>query len=381
MIKKIDLFSPPLSQYRALHYMTEKFGEALTRQGIECRVFDSRSAKDPQAMIDSIRSHKPDVTLSFNGLLPDKNGNFFCDLLRIPHVACLVDSPVHFFSLVQSPLSIITCMDRFFCDFFRSFDFKNVAFLPHGADSALKTDPAEERPYDIVLLSTYLDPEEIKLRWKRKYNPTLCAVLEEAAEVTLSDQTTSFIQAFTHALNHPVLEKTLDPRVLNFESLLADLEDYIRAKDRLELIKGIRSGHLHIFGEGNWKKITSKLNTKVSVHSPLPFVEALEVMKKSKVVLNSSPTVKNGDHIRALSAMACGAVCLTSENPYMTEHFKEGKDILYYRHGHWNEVDAALKQASLDVAAQGQKKVLTHHTFDNRARSLIESLTNLLKNM
>src|SRR5262249_10865415 len=93
MIKHIDLFMPPnISQYGVLHHFTIKMNEALQRSGVRSRILEAQK-DNPKPFLSELFNEIPDCTLSFNGLLPDKEGRFFCDLVKIPHVACTIDSP------------------------------------------------------------------------------------------------------------------------------------------------------------------------------------------------------------------------------------------------------------------------------------------------
>ena len=112
MIKKIDLFMPPTSQYGVLHHFTKKLCEAFIRLGVSCGLLQAER-NNPKPFLTEIFQDPQDRTLSFNGLLPDEEGRFFCDLVSLPHVAFLVNSFHHFFALVNSPYTIIASSDRF----------------------------------------------------------------------------------------------------------------------------------------------------------------------------------------------------------------------------------------------------------------------------
>src|SRR5262249_12814392 len=149
-------------------------------------------------------------TLSLNGLLPDEEGRFFCDLIHIPHVACLVDSPNQFLALVRSPYTIITCPDRFACEFFQGLNCQNVIFMPHGIEPEI-TPGHEKRIYDVVMLSSGIDYEKIQKFWADHFSKPLYEALNEAVEITFSDQETPYVQAFVQALDQHV-RNGLDPR-------------------------------------------------------------------------------------------------------------------------------------------------------------------------
>lgn len=376
---------PPRSQYGVLHHFTKKLGEALQRQGVICRLLEAQK-DNPKPFLDQIFNNPPDCTLSFNGLLPDDQGRFFCDMINIPHVACLVDSPNHFFDLVKTPLTIITCADRFFCDFFGSMQAQKVFFMPHAVEKELETSEASlyDRPYDVVMLSSYIDYERIRRSWHQHYPAVLAKALDEAAEITLSDQKTSYIEAFVQTLDRACRKPNgPDPRTINFVETLDVLEDYIRGKDRMALLQSINDFKVDLFGFYESPLHLSKDN--IVLHEAVPFTQALEIMKKSKIVLNSCPTIKNGAHERIFAGILSGALVITSENPYLNENFQEGKDIVFYRHKKWDAVNEKIAQylaeekERIQIVKNGMRLVKQNHTWDQRAAKLIEYLGKVLQ--
>src|SRR5262245_57823959 len=182
MLRRIDLFMPPnISQYGVLHHFTQKFHEALLRLGVNSRVLIAQR-DNPKPFLTELFKDPPDCTLSFNGLLPDEEGRFFCDMIRIPHVACIVYTPKSFISLSQSTNSIIASVDRDACDFFRGINCKNVIFMPHGVEKNIHFDPKDnQRTYDVVLLASCIDYEKVQSDWKEKYGVAISQIMEEAA--------------------------------------------------------------------------------------------------------------------------------------------------------------------------------------------------------
>ena len=86
---------PPLNSYSLLQYFTIKMHEALLRLGVQSRLLEAKN-KNPAPFLKVLFEDSPDCTLSFNGLLPDEQGRFFSDMIKIPHVAFIVDSPLKF---------------------------------------------------------------------------------------------------------------------------------------------------------------------------------------------------------------------------------------------------------------------------------------------
>ncbi len=389
MIERIDVLLPPANRigYGVLPYFSRAFLKALQRCGVECRLLGSEDGPTPN-LLGQILSDPPDCTLSFNGLLPDEQGNFFCDRIQIPHVACLVDSPNKFLSLIQTNLNVITCIDQAWAGFFRNLHH-DAQFMPHAVDREFAGDLQQERRYDAVFMGTCLDIEESRSNWKEWFSPAVCSVMDAASEIALADQTTSYLEAFTHAMADRIESHgDVDPEQLNFSDVLDNLEFYIRGKDRLKLLFSIKDVKVDIFGVASggthgWDTYLKGAPSNLQFHGRLSYPEALEVTKQSRLVINSCPSIKEGAHERIFAGYMAGASVLSNDCPYIRSLFNED-EILLYRHTNYDNVNdqvvALLADESkrLDTVRETQKKVLANHTWDHRARVLLDHLEKIL---
>lgn len=390
MIQRIDLFMPPnFSQYGVLHHFTKKLQEAFLRLGVNCRILEAQR-NNPKPFLTELFQDPPDCTLSFNGLLPDEEGRFFCDLIRIPHVAYVVDSPNGFVSLAKSPFTIIASVDRQAGDFFRGINAPHVLFIPHGVERNLGFESHEqERPYDVLMLSSCIDYEQLRQQWQKQYPKEVSRVMDESAERALADNRTSYVQAFVSALDAFVAKGgEVDPHKVNFVELLDILEMYIRGKGRVEMVRAIRDAKVAIFGSpstsATWQKLVGK-QPNVVIHEPVPYDQALELMQRSKIVLNSCAWIKYGVHERVLSGLASGALVISDDNLYLREHFTDGTNIGLYQYGHPDALNALVNRYLSDettrrkVVAAGREQVMQHHTWDHRAAALLKEVTPILQ--
>ncbi len=387
MVKRIDIFMPPISQYGVLPYLTKELHQAFERQGINCKLLIAER-ENPEPFLKSIFSDPPDCTFSINGLLPDDNGQFFCDMIKIPHVACLTESFTEFSVLAQNKLNILTCPDAFGCRYFRGLGCDQSVFMPHGVSPALKPDPSLIKKYDVLFVGSCIDYEYIREEWKKKYSKTIYEALENAQRITLSDHSTNYIEALVQALNDASQQEELDTSSFNMLEVIQELELFVKGKDRVELIRSIKDAPVTVFGGAiglkGWDHYL-KGNKNVKIHSPIPFESALEAMKMSKIVLNSSPASKNGAHDRIFAALGTESFLLTSQNTFMDHHFVNGQDLAYYIHGEWSDVDEIVSfylenDAERQAAAKsGRDKAMLEHTWDRRVQELLKQLPPLIE--
>jgi len=384
MVTKVDVFAPPENSYKVLHYITEMISEALVEQGVKTRLFDSRIASDPMKFTGMVLSDRPDCTLSINGLLPDDKGNFLCDLLGIPHVAILHKTPQNFFSMVKSPLTIMCPADQFFVRFLKLFGDTHVLFLPNAADGKIALPAPSERPYDVVMLGTYLDPETIRQLWSEKYSTDLCQVLEESADLTLSRPQISFIEALCECMKVPVAQGRIAPKSINYEEVFNDLESYIRATDKVNILNAIKGVDIHVFGEGDWNRFAASTDSRIITHDPIPFIQAVEVMKQSKIVLNSSPQLKYGGHERFYTAYMCGALPISAQTPFLEQDYISNEEGLYYQPHRWGDLNEIIHKALSDTEQRenliehGRAITQNKNTWSARVEHLLNELPPIL---
>lgn len=366
-LKKVAIFTPPYSQYEVLQDFTLRLTEALKRDGVTCElVFGGDSF--PEA-IKGLLLNPPDFTLSFNGLLPDAQGRFLCDYIKIPHVACLVDSPIHFFPLVNSPLTITACVDHSFVQFFSKAKGDHSFFFPHAIDRNIPHYQGEEKKYELLMLGSCLDIEAISADWKKNLPERALEAMHQAVDVALKDPRASCMDAFTSAF------AGFDTASFDFVHMLDQFETYVRGRDRVDLINHIDPKiKIDIFGSGEWKKYVTRNN--VSFHNSVDQKQVLDLMREGKVILNSCAHIKNGSHERVLNGLASGAAVITNENVYLRDQFGEDKGVRYYHYGEWERVNEQIHELLLNDEGRRQEVkggslfVREHHTWDNRARLL-----------
>lgn len=388
MIQKIDLFMPTKGQYGVLHHFTTQLAASLNKVGVDTRILEAEY-NNPRPFLEQIFSGKPDCTLSFNGLLPDEEGRFFCEMIKTPHIACLLDSPIEFYSLAQSSLNVVGCVDREDVKFYEGIQFSNAFFFPHAADASIEPASSRERIYEVTILASLIDYIAIRNSWRERFPPLVVQAMEDAAELVLTTPSTTCSEAFAAVIDTymrgPVL---FDPSTVDFLSCLLEIELYVKGKDRVEMIRSIDSAKVYLFGSSqkgaSWQKYVSD-RPNVVVHDAIPFDQAIEILKQSKLTLCNAAWIKSGARARPFYSLASGALPIIEENNYLSEFYKGGESIGFFQAGQWDTINETVdyylanESERADVAAAGRDITMEHHTWDVRAQQLVEQLTPILE--
>lgn len=389
-LKKVCLITN-FNLYESKRYFTEKLAEAMQRQGIETKIIDVRQGVLGSETMQTIRKFAPDFTCSFNSFEPIGEGRYLWDFLEIPHLSFLVDPSFYSTTLINSPFSLLSCVDRSDCSAIRSNGFEKVFFWPHAVERELKPNDNEARTYDVVFLGSCYDYESLRVAWQQRNPIALNKVLDDAIDIIFSNEQASLAEALVTAWQ----ASQLDPQGVDFGTLYYYLDNYTRGKDRVELIRSIKNAQVHVFGDLatdnavgilSWSQyLASQAN--VVVCPPTLFGEGMEILKRSKIVLNSMPFFRDGSHERIFTGLACGCLPITSESLYLREQFTEGKDLLFYQSKKKDAVNAMIddllshEKKREDMAAHGREIVIKKHTWDQRVEELVRIVPPMLNNL
>lgn len=374
MPKKICFLSCH-NQYDSKSHFTKKLSEAFLRKGVLTDVLIWPYGPCPEAIVEKIRELQPCLTASFHQLPPQGDGIYFWDRLKIPHWTLLLDPAFYDLELMKSSYSLISCVDRKDCALLASYHFPSTFFFPHAVERELIDSSNHPRSIDVLMLGTCYDPEHLYKFWKKNYSKKIVRVLEEAADLVLNEQKISFVQALLQTL----LSHGIDLQEVEFDRLAHYVDSYSRGVDRLRLIRSIRDVEVHVYGGKCWREeepiadwsyyLATQAN--VTVHPAVGYTEAIGLMQRSKICLNSMPFFKDGSHERFFTAFACGAIPISSESLYLQEISPPG-DLLFYSASSLSLVNDKVSSLVSDalqrteIVAQGQKMVLNGHTWDHR---------------
>lgn len=391
MIDDIYIFSN-YNMYASKRHFTYHFAKALQRQGIATTVIDMEEASQSTNIIGELCMARPTLTCSFNSLPPLQldSPKYLWDCTGIPHWSILVDSAIYNMDLIESPLSILSCVDRGECSILRQYGGDKVFFWPHAVEASLALQGGEEeRHYDIAFTGSCYDHKSLRAYWLMHLPKSYSDILEAAVSQAVACSAIPLPEVLVG-----VLQASKVPiSSANARSLFQFFDYYIRSLDRVQLIRAIAEHHtVHVFGSPfrahgsqvlGWHNYLADC-PKAIIHAPVNFEAALEIMKRSKIYLNSMPSFKDGSHERIFTALACGAVPVTSDSIWLREEFIEGEELLIYKADGLamacERITALLadEEQRRAIAERGRQKVVRRHTWDQRVTTLLQEIPPLL---
>lgn len=391
-LKHISFFMVHQSQYEVLHHFTRELTKAFQKLKVKTDLYDFSNIKR-ESPISILKKSPPQCTCTFNAIdvLTENPPTFFCDVLEIPHFSFLVDSPQAFYFLLHSRYTIPSFVDRKAAEFFSSLGAKHVLFIPHAVEESLIADYKVKKEYDVTMLSSFIDYEAIGKNWKNKYPPEAQKILWDAVDYAMEHPNIPYYTVLA-----TILEKyeggadIQTKRSLVFADLTYELEFYCRGWDRIKTVQSIKDVPVHVFGSfsgGKNMKRYFKNQKNIVFHDPVSFEEAIEVMKRSKILLNSSSWIKDGAHERLFYGLACGALPITNTNPFLKESFKDEDSILLNSPHDWKSLNEKVSTYARDdharnaIVKKGQEVVKSSHTWKCRARELMEKLPPILRSL
>ncbi len=366
-----------------LESFSEGLEEAFSRLGVNVEAFDYEDFENGSA-VDAIKAMRPNCTIGFNILLPEDSP------LDVPHYAPLCDSATYYPELRLTNHLIASFMEQDSFGFYKRLGVEKIFFLPHAISrDFFSRDLHKKREFDVVLPGSFVSPDAISKVWKEELSASSYKIMVDLAEEVLASPHVSHLLAFSQKVEERgAFEKELLDKKLDFFSQLNMLEVYIRNTDRLRLVQNINEHTVHIFCPkpfiSAWQKaLGDKKN--VQYHDAVPFTDLADIFSRSRLVINSIPTIKRGLHERFLLALSQGASVLTNENIFITNQFFAPKAILNVLAPSYRELDAKIHEAFANEEARLGEVQSTHstikqeHTWDARAKALVEILPTFLE--
>lgn len=375
-MKRILIF-----QGQSLYSVTDRFirdiANSFEEDGYQPVIIKTTQSFEQQhaALLELIEHEKPLFALGFNAI-----GQFRCsersiyEVTGIPYFAFLMDHPVYHVERIDAmpaSMSFVGCVDQCHLDFMH-MGLRNPppsVFVPHGGSfGKYAHDACQERPIDVLFSGSGGDPKAIEERWNALPDAATVDLLFYGVEKAKASQPVPVLELITRVFE----EQQLQPDRQLFIALMLELENYMRAYRRLEVLRVLDDANIavDVFGDG-WDFANFQFHR---VHANKPYDEIIDMMGTAKTVLNISHMFTAGAHDRVFSAMLNGAVAVTNTSTYFNEVLQEDSHYLGCDHpdAFSDRLTAVLDNPHkrTDMAQQARATAEKSHTWGERGKAL-----------
>ncbi|OHC76217.1 MAG: hypothetical protein A3G18_11015 [Rhodospirillales bacterium RIFCSPLOWO2_12_FULL_58_28] len=357
----------------ALGYKTTKlfFDERPGRHKHNQELFNNR-----------VKTEEPFVIIDFNATTNMKPDAGIPDAEIPKRFSIVCDNPCdHLDKLVKTwGNSILGMVDRQHLAVLDAIGVnRQKVFFPHGGPPPPASPlPMKDRDIDI-LFSGLVYPHPKSETWIGQTGnlPKILKTIADEAAARVIEERKSVFRSFADSC----AANSFNPADLDIKSLClinSMIDVQAVTTQRHEVISRLKDMNLHIVGrviKGDGGLDLSNVTT----HGRLTFSAVIELMKRSKIVLNITPKFSDGSHERIWYGMANGAVILTNYSHFLAETFTDGENICFLP-GDIDRLAAGVSELLKDhkkadeMAGAAMPVYIKSHTWKERVKIIDDAL-------
>lgn len=378
--------------YSVLDAFAECFINALKKEGIAVEVYDIEK-KGAEGLLELIgKTYRAIVgfqTWLFSVHLDD--GRNVHDCINAPCFHFIFDHPLWLKEhLEQGPKEYyIFTHGKDYQKFVRRYLWKQITqcellppagFLNEDMIFEKEIDvSSKNRPLDVTFIGTWYDYREriayIKNTkgFERYLANRFLLIMRKNPNLPAEDAFSQALSYYGISLNDTDYKQVL----FEMKQVCFAVMTYYREKIIKYLLDaGIQ---IHVYGD-SWKKSPLSGHKNLICHAQVNCEESMEVWKQSKISLNIMSWHKGGFTERIANMLLCGTAAVSDKSLYLTEHFKDGDDIVLFDlkepHKLAERVKEVLSNETLrqSIAKAGMEKGLCEHTWKQRTQQFLKLL-------
>jgi hypothetical protein len=374
------------SQYGGTRLFADEAAAAFVRRGDRAEVLDLADRETfKEDLAEAAAATRFDLVLSFNilGDFRSPAGATMAELFGCPHVVWhtdyvlsawdrLKETPASTTLLVVDPTQIEAL------DAAAGPGRHSARFFPHPAvGQPVADEPDVEaflaaRPIPVLWSGGFVQPRR---PWASG-SPLAQKIMDSAVELALACEWiaphAALAQVF-RAIGHDVSAPAR--RHLLAGAWLIDAEVRVTRRHAFLLALAEAGVELHICGEG-WEPHLHRFPT-ATWHGPVEMTRMVELMRQSRLVLNTNGNFGAGTHERPFSAALAGAAVFSDFSRYYAAEFQPGEAIELFS---WLDLPGAmgrLEALSADpercwrMARAAKRLTLAGHTWDRQIADIL----------
>ncbi|MGC1301856.1 MAG: glycosyltransferase [Caulobacteraceae bacterium] len=377
-----------LSHYGGTRLFVDHAAAAFRGLGFDVEVLDLAGGEDIPGVLRAAARTPTDLvfTINYLGEYRDEAGRTVAEIFDAPHVVWHTD---YIFShekrllatardtalLLVDPTQVEAIGELFGPD-----RFAHTGFFPHPAVGLAA--PVDEdadafvRARPIPLLWSGSAPDPGTPPW-RDMPPAARQIFDAAFELALSVEWTPPHRALDTVLRSIGLDLA-DPGLtgIRMGARLVDMQ--VRLTRRHAFLEALAATGLplHICGDG-WADRMHRFPNAV-YEGAVEMTRMTELMRRSRVVLNTNGNFGAGSHERPFSAALAGAAVFSDFSRYYAEAFAGDEIVLF----EWKALDKGMDElvrltGAPDIAhamaSRAKARVLDEHTWDRRIPLVLDA--------
>lgn len=352
---------------------------ALETAGVSVMEFlrsDFPNAQLHEIMLRYITAHKgPRFLFDINANENYRSGDVsFYDRHDLPRASFITDSPLRHMSKIlgMTTGSALCLVDRDFARIVGDFgcSSREVLFFPHGGPPPLdsvRTDAERDIPF-LMIGNIGAAPGRDALADRYGGYPGT----DQMAVRRMIDR----IWSETTGLYDVIVSESPDLSLDHRLEIGNGLEQLLIAERRADLVKSLAGRGLHLYGSVD-ATVARDLPSDVTVGPVISFEDGCDLMERTRVVVNSSPSFRNGGHERIFYAQSRGAYVLTEPSRFLEQEAADdlGLSFLPFDTGDIAGVldhAANAGDARRDAATDHYRRT---HTWAQRTAPLLDRMT------
>ena len=302
-----------------LRWWTENILNGFSRHGYDWKLIDLLDSTWPAKLSEIMNAGAPQFCFSFQGIGMDiqVNGENAWVRAGIPFFTYLGDSPYHAPRLhaAHAPgmYLIYGCGD--FLDTYQRFlngrAFATVVRAGYPANPHADRKTWKQRQHEIVFAKTGVDATALRVGWK-KLPSRVQPILEESAELVLSgaDDTVAGCCATVFAARRIHWGEVREL----FLSVCSSIDFYARAVRAERMVRALMRHNALIVGD--WSHLDQSAS-RARFAPPIPASALDEIYADSRIVANTLPSVRYGEHERIMAGLLAGCAVISDSTPHL----------------------------------------------------------------
>lgn len=379
----------------SFNFFTDRLTEELRERGHEVFICDlddtSSQTEHSYARLNRFLSKKIDVVICFDGI-GTREEQFIRQWDRHQAVVLdiLMDPPFRFHpTLEKHPKAyMLFCCDQEHVAYVKKYFSKevpDVTFMPHFGTLNLMDGPIipyKERKYDILFSASYYHPQSQMEKIKDLFpaRPDMWRFYQLMFENLVKDSTLTIEKAVLGTLHQ--LELSVSDEMLKMLLNRSVYVDWaIRMYHRGRVVTALAEAGLDLWLLGpGWEDHPSAGHPNVHrLDTQVPYRETLRYMADARINLNVMPWFKAGTHDRIFNTLLRHSLPLTDPSSWLTEHFTDGEDIVFYDLDHLEQLPSRARKLLEDpdmaeaIIQKGSAKVSRELTWSDCVDQILEA--------